>query len=319
MRITGENIQSILFGVAVGDALGVPVEFKSRSYLNSNPVTEMVGYGTYNQPMGTWSDDSTMTFCLAETLLDDEFSLHKLGNRFINWVDWGYWTPHGELFDIGNATSSAIDRLRTIGQPDMAGGVSEMENGNGSLMRILPLVIETEKMTISDSYNLIKSVSSLTHRHERSIISCFYYLTLARQLIHGHSRESSYEMTNAIVRTQLNERGISQEEQIYFNRILNGSMPTLDYSELSGSGYVVHSLESSIWCLLNSDSYSGAVLNAIHLGEDTDTTAAITGGISALAFGFNSIPNEWIKVLVKKDEIQDLANRLCIKYLQQSK
>ena len=90
MIITEDHIKSILFGVAVGDALGVPVEFSSRERMEQNPISEMIGYGTYNQPKGTWSDDSTMTFCLAETLLDDEFTLRKLANRFINWDDWGY-------------------------------------------------------------------------------------------------------------------------------------------------------------------------------------------------------------------------------------
>lgn len=316
MRITEDHIKSILFGVSVGDALGVPVEFSSRERMDLNPLSKMIGFGTYNQPPGTWSDDSTMTFCLAETLLDEEFSLRKLSNRFINWVDWGYWTPHGELFDIGNTTHAAIDRLRTIENPELAGGNHETENGNGSLMRILPLILETGKIAISDSYDLIKSVSSVTHRHDRSIISCFYYLTLARHLIQGHSKESSYALTNKIVKSQLNERSIEKKEQIHFNRILNNLIPTLEYSQIRGSGYVIHSLESSIWCLLKTGTYKEAVLKAVNLGEDTDTTAAITGGLAALKYGFNSIPDEWILQLVKKDEIEELAEKLSNKYLK---
>jgi len=180
MKITEDHIKSILFGVSVGDALGVPVEFRNREYLTENPIREMIGNGTYNQPKGTWSDDSTMTFCLAESLLEEEFSLRNLANRFINWVDHGYWTPHGELFDIGNTTHSSIERLRTIEFPELAGGGHETDNGNGSLMRILPLVLETEKLSIAESYDLIKSVSSLTHKHIRSIIACFYHVTLAK-------------------------------------------------------------------------------------------------------------------------------------------
>lgn len=255
-----------------------------------------------------------MTFCLAETLLDEEFSLRKLANRFINWVDWGYWTPHGELFDIGNTTHSAIERLRTISDPELAGGSHETENGNGSLMRILPLILKTGKLSISDSYDLIKSVSSLTHRHERSIISCFYYLTFARQLIQGHSKESSYTMTNKIVESELKARAIEEIEVKHFERILNDSIPTLTYKQIQGSGYVIHSLESSIWCLLKTNSYKEAVLKAVNLGEDTDTTAAITGGVAALKYGFNSIPKEWLQQIVKKDDISDLANRLIEKY-----
>jgi ADP-ribosylglycohydrolase len=316
MRITEDHIKSILFGVAVGDALGVPVEFSSRERMEKNPLSEMIGYGTYNQPKGTWSDDSTMTFCLAETLLDSEFSLRKLANRFINWVDWGYWTPHGELFDIGNSTHSAIERLRTIDNPELAGGSDETENGNGSLMRILPLILETGKLAISDSYELVNSVSSLTHKHIRSIISCFYYLTFARHLIHGHSKESTYEMTNKIVLNELHKREISEIELKHFERIFNDIIPSLNYNEIRGSGYVLHSLESSIWCLLKTENYKDSVLKAINLGEDTDTTAAITGGLAALTYGFKSIPKEWVDQIVKNEEIMDLANRLSEKYIK---
>jgi len=314
MSITEDHIKSILFGVAVGDALGVPVEFSSREKMEQNPLSEMIGFGTYNQPKGTWSDDSTMTFCLAESLLEDEFSLRKLSNRFINWVDWGYWTPHGELFDIGNTTHAAIEKLRTIEDPELAGGSHETENGNGSLMRILPLILKTSQQSISESYNLIQSVSSLTHRHQRSVISCFYYLTFARFLIQGHSKESSYEMTNKNVISQLEERNIQKEELIHFKRILYDQISTLEYSQIRGSGYVIHSLESSIWCLLKTNTYKEAVLKAINLGEDTDTTAAITGGLAALTYGFNSIPQNWISQIVKKDEIEELATSLTHKY-----
>ena len=319
MRITREHINSILFGVAVGDALGVPVEFTSREYLKKNPISEMQGYGTYDQPKGTWSDDSTMTFCLAETLLDDEFELQKLANRFINWVDWGYWTPHGELFDIGNTTHSAIERLRTIDKPELAGGSDETENGNGSLMRILPLVLETSQNHYVESWDLISNVSSLTHRHIRSIISCYYYLLFARKLMQGQSKESAYQQTNTLVKLVLKEKSIDERETVHFQRILNGEIPSLISKDIRGSGYVVDSLESSLWCLLNSNSYKDAVLKAIHLGEDTDTTAAITGGIAALSYGFESIPKEWINELVKKHDIIDLSTRLSDKYTMKIK
>lgn len=314
MRITEDHIKSIIFGVAVGDALGVPVEFSSRERMVDNPLTDMIGFGTYNLPKGTWSDDSTMTFCLAETLLDDEFDLKKLANRFINWVDWGYWTPYCELFDIGNTTKKAIDTLRTIDNPEKAGGSHESDNGNGSLMRILPLILDIGELPISLTYNKVKSVSSLTHSHERSVNACFYYLTFARYIILGHSKESSYQLTNATVINEFKERRITDKEFYEFNNILDGDLHNLPISKIRGSGYVIHSLEASLWCLLNANSYEEAVLKAVNLGEDTDTTAAITGGISALCFGYNSIPVDWVESLAKKEEIERLVKRLISKY-----
>ena len=126
-------IKDALLGVAVGDAIGVPVEFKTRKWLLENPVTGMQGYGTHNQPPGTWSDDSSLTFCLAE-MLCKKYDLENLANRFINWKNNSYWTAHEEVFDIGNGTSEAIDRLERGVAPAMAGGNGEDSNGNGSLI-----------------------------------------------------------------------------------------------------------------------------------------------------------------------------------------
>lgn len=315
MEITKNHINSILFGVSVADALGVPVEFSSRGRMEQYPISEMIDGGIHDQPIGTWSDDSSMTFLLAVSLLDDEFDLRKLANRFINWYEWGYWTPHGEVFDIGNTTSAAIARLRTIENVELAGGNHETENGNGSLMRILPLVLLAGKHSVSEYYDLVKSVSSLTHRHERSIVSCFYYLTLAKLLIKGNSKEAAYALANGIVQSELEKQSINKEEQRHFKRILEGEMRSIDYSKIRGSGYVVHSLEASVWCLLNTDSYEQAILKAIHLGEDTDTTAAITGGLAALHYGFESIPTRWLSKLVKREEIEALGSKLIKRYV----
>jgi ADP-ribosyl-[dinitrogen reductase] hydrolase len=167
--------KDVLFGVAVGDALGVPVEFKSRQTLQQNPVTDMIGYGTYNLPPGTWSDDSSLTFCLTEALTQD-FNLNTIAQNFVKWRNESYWTPHGEVFDIGIATDQAIRRLITGTKPELAGGFEVHDNGNGSLMRILPLVFYIKDKEINERYQITKQVSSITHAHIRSVIACFYYL-----------------------------------------------------------------------------------------------------------------------------------------------
>lgn len=136
---TLKQIKSALLGVAVGDALGVPVEFKSRQEISQNPVTTMIGYGTHNQPPGTWSDDSSLTFCLAEALTND-FCLDEIGQNFVKWYNENYWTPNGEVFDIGGTTKQAILRIAKGENPELAGSSKETDNGNGSLMRILPLL-----------------------------------------------------------------------------------------------------------------------------------------------------------------------------------
>lgn len=157
-----EEIKSVLFGVAVGDALGVPVEFNSRQTISKNPVTDMTGYGTYNLPAGTWSDDSSLTFCLAEALTKD-FDLNTIGQNFVKWYHENYWTPRGNVFDIGIATRQAISLLAQGEKPELAGGFDERDNGNGSLMRILPLLFYIKDKPINERYALQnKFLQSLT-------------------------------------------------------------------------------------------------------------------------------------------------------------
>jgi ADP-ribosyl-[dinitrogen reductase] hydrolase len=312
------KIHSALFGLAIGDALGVPVEFKSREYLSQNPVTDMIGFGTHNQPVGTWSDDSSLTFCLAE-MLCGKYDLQNLANRFINWYDYAYWTAHGKIFDVGIATSRAISSLRNGVTPTMAGGTHEGSNGNGSLMRVLPLVFYIKDLSIEQRFQRVKEVSSLTHAHIRSVIACFIYTEIALQLLVHQDKRKAYETAIKIVNDFLNSNAIcSQKEIDLLHRILGNAIGNYkiihiqDYSEIEiqSSGYVLYSLEAAIWCLLKSNSYKETVLKAVNLGSDTDTTGAIAGGLAGLLYGYDSIPKEWIEVLARKDDIDDLCNRL---------
>lgn len=304
-----QNIyKDILFGVAVGDALGVPVEFKSREIIAQNPVQEMVGFGTYNLPAGTFSDDSSLTFCLAESL-SEEFSLERVAEKFINWYRSNYWTANGNVFDIGIATRQAILRLEKGCKPDLAGGIYVSENGNGSLMRILPLLDITKDLPIEERYLLANQVSSITHGHIRSVIACFYYLEFARQIVLGTDKMKIYKTVKTDVLNFINRIGIVEREILIFERLLFNDITKLQESEIKSSGYVLHTLEASIWCLLTTNSYSGAVLKAVNLGEDTDTTGAVTGGLAGLLYGFENIPTNWTNQLARKDDILDLAER----------
>ena len=178
-------IKDALLGLAIGDALGVPAEFSTRQTRIENPITTMTGYGAHNQPPGTWSDDSSLTFCLAEMLITG-YDLTNLANRFINWLHYGYWTAHGVLFDIGRTTHDAISNLEAGVPPTLAGGEEETDNGNGSLMRIIPLLFYIKDLPIEERYRYTAEVSSLTHRHIRSIAACFIYLEIALNLLNGH-------------------------------------------------------------------------------------------------------------------------------------
>ncbi|CCH01682.1 ADP-ribosylglycohydrolase [Fibrella aestuarina BUZ 2] len=312
------KITAGLLGLAVGDALGVPVEFQGRVFLKQRPVTTMQGHGTHDQPAGTWSDNSSLSFCLAESLCKG-YDLSDIAHRFINWSDRGYWTARGRVFAIGVATSTAITKLRFGVAPTLAGGRAETDNGNGSLMRLLPLVFYLYERPISDRYRLVTEVSSLTHGHIRSVLACFIYTELARCLLVEPDKDKAFTQMKEAVNGFIDEFAIAPaEELVHFQRILDHpALPApakplahCHESDIQSSGYVVHTLEASLWCFLTTDSFTQAVLKAVNLGGDTDTIGSITGGLAGLRYGVGSIPKLWLSVLARRTDIEDLAERL---------
>ena len=315
-REINNPIKNGIWGLVVGDALGVPVEFKSRDYLKQNPLTDMIGFGTHNQPEGTWSDDSSLALCLADELTKG-LNLQEIGNSFVKWFYENHWTPHGEVFDIGISTREAIIRLKNGEKAEIAGNWEENSNGNGSLMRILPLLFEVQKIrNRKEKYELIKKVSSITHGHIRSCLACFYYLEFASFLSSDikYPIIDAYKVANHSLLKLTEELEINPKEIELFERITNGKLGKLQENTIQSSGYVIHTLEASIWCLLTTKSYEEAVLKAINLGEDTDTTGAVVGGLAGLFYGIKSIPKEWIDKIVRKKEIDDLTDKLSDKY-----
>jgi ADP-ribosylglycohydrolase len=304
-------IKSVLYGVAVGDALGVPAEFESREKIRTEPITGMTGYGTYDLPPGTWSDDSSLTFCLAEALTQG-FDLETIGRNFVRWHREAFWTAQGEVFDVGNATRIAIDRLAHGSPAGMAGLSNEASNGNGSLMRILPLLFYMNGKPLTERFELTRQVSSITHGHIRSVIACFYYLEFARQILEGKEKLTIYRDLQNVVSGHLSALLIDPAEVVVFDRLLKYDIYRLHESEIRSSGYVIDTLEAAVWCLLTTDSYSEAVLRAVNLGQDTDTTAAVTGGLAGLLYGYDGIPGEWIRQTARREDILQLAERLAV-------
>ena len=298
-----------LWGVAVGDALGVPVEFKSREYLRNNPVTDMTGYGTHQQPAGTFSDDSSMTYCLAESLAV-HYNPDDIARNFIKWYHNGYWTAYGNVFDNGIATREALNRIINGETALLAGGFEENSNGNGSLMRILPLVFYLLDKPIEQRYLVTKEVSSITHMHVRSVISCFYYLEFARCLMFGKEKSEAYRGLKDTVTAFLINRNINPDEIKRFDRLLKADIFELHESDIQSSGYVLHTLEAAMWCILTEENYKDAVLKAVNLGDDTDTTAAVTGGLACLIYGCDGIPPLWLNKLARFNDIRNLGIRL---------
>jgi ADP-ribosylglycohydrolase len=309
MNLTNK-IKSGIFGVAVGDALGVPVEFVSRTQLQNYPVKNMREFGTHRQPAGTWSDDSSLTFCLMESLCKG-FDPEDMGVKFLQWKNEGYWTAHGSVFDIGLATRQAIMEFSKGTKPELSGGFDEYSNGNGSLMRILPMAFFLlNETSIEERFQKVKIASSLTHAHIRSVIACFIYVEYAMKLIKEQDRFDAYKVMQQEVSSFLKAMEINPAEIALFSRVLTGNIYELQEHIIRSSGYVLHSLEASIWAFLSSDSFESAVLQAVNLGEDTDTNGAITGGLAGIHFGFNNQFDFWRVQLARFEDIDQLCEKL---------
>jgi ADP-ribosyl-[dinitrogen reductase] hydrolase len=312
--MTTKPIHSALFGVAVGDALGVPVEFKSRTYLKENPVSEMMGYMCWNQPPGTWSDDSSLTFCLAESLCED-FDVEHIAIIFVRWMQEGYWGAHNKVFDIGGTTRYSLARIVKGESAKFSGNFFEEDNGNGSLMRILPLVFYLKNENdVNVIYQIVKEVSSITHAHFRSVFACFIYIVYSLELLKGNKKFEAYNQTKIILEDFISKNDFNKKEIELFDRILKANINDIEEDKIHSSGYVLHSLEASLWCVLNSSSYPETVLKAVNLGGDTDTTGTIAGGLAGLIYGYDAIPKEWINILARKNDITDLCDKLERKY-----
>lgn len=184
------SVQDAIMGLVVGDALGVPVEFISRAELLKNPVKDMLSYGTYNKPKGTWSDDSSLTLCLAQSLTDG-CNYKDIMNKFSDWLNKGYMTATEEVFDVGRTTSIAIAKYLKGGYPTSCGGTNESDNGNGSLMRILPIAFYLKNMVTDYQFKVIHDISSFTHAHPRSLIACGIYVQIAIELMDCKNKEQS--------------------------------------------------------------------------------------------------------------------------------
>ncbi len=313
--ISNTQIKSGIIGLVVADALGVPVEFMDRKALLQNPVTSMRAYGTHHQPAGTWSDDSSMTLATLDSLNKKGYNLDDMMYRFALWMTKNHYTPHGETFDIGIGTSAAI--IRWLKDRDVAscGGKTEWDNGNGSLMRILPVCLygyrweKSGELSESDVISRIHEVSGLTHDHLRSKIACgLYYFCVKAILDEPGSLTERLQagMTRGFAFYEQCEGAVS--ELGFYDRLRNlTEFAKVDEKEIRSSGYVVDTLEAVIWCLVNTGSYRECILKAVNLGNDTDTVGAIAGGLAGLWYGNEEVPAEWLEIIVRREWIEQLC------------
>lgn len=305
-----KTVRSMVYGHAIGDALGVPVEFKSREELDKDPVVNMRAFGTYDMPDGTWSDDTSMVLATMESMGRlGKIDYADIMNNFLRWAEDDEFTFDG-TFDIGNTTADAIRRY-SKGTPALLCGKSdEQSNGNGSLMRMLPVALYLHdkyggELATPEMIKIVCNMSALTHGHTRSLIACGIYVLIANEILNGNDDiktaiETAMEKS---VKFFANNEDFKDEFAEHYSRLTLKNFYETPREEIKSSGYVVDTLEAAVWCLLNTDNYADCVLKAVNLGGDTDTTAAVSGGIAGLVYGEDLIPDLWIATLLGRSSI----------------
>ena len=291
------KVKDGICGFIVGDALGVPVEFYSRKELEDDPVVDMREGGTHGMPKGTWSDDSSMMIATMDSIVDKNgIDYADIMDKFCQWAFEDKYNQY-ETFDIGNTTRQGLMRYKGGAEPLESGGKLVRDNGNGSLMRILPLAY------IPDiDIETVENVSGLTHAHDRSKIACALCVEIAKSILNNDLAIDEHIKNSVDI---IKEHYKDNEELVEFKRIIDDDFT----GEIRSGGYVIDSIESVIYCLKTTDNYKDAVLKAVNLGGDTDTTGGICGGLAGIFYGFDAIPIDWIESIPKLDKVMSLCEK----------
>ena len=319
----GNVWKDAVMGVITGDALGCPVQFRSRASIAQHPVTGMTGYGTYNMPEGTFTDDGSLTLAALDSILQRKcIDPADIMDRFVRWLVNGDYTPFGEAFDNGRTTTESILRYRRSGDPGTCGGRRSYDNGNGSLMRIMPaclyssLMYAEGGMTEEEAVRAVETVSGLTHGHLRARIACGLYFFMVREMIVNSGSWLERDDLAGILQKGL-DNGFafykkeleSAAELSFFGRLQNlYAFRGTPEEEIRSGGYVVETLEAALWSLLNTKNFRDALLTAVNLGEDTDSVGAVCGGLAGLFYGYKEIPEAWLAVIKRREWIEALCD-----------
>jgi ADP-ribosylglycohydrolase len=303
------SISSALYAGIIGDALGVPVESTTRQQLALSSVKNMLGFGRYDQPEGTWSDDTSLMLCTMESLLDG-YDPEAMGRTFCRWLFESYWTPTGYVFDAGLTTYIALDNIQNRHTGALkSGGSTEDDNGNGSLMRMLPVALFFADRTVPEFLTRVHEISSITHAHPRTQAGCGLYCLFIRELLGNRDKEAAYRNAVKLAVDFYSAQPAFAPELSHFMRIISHALPGLSEDDIKSSGYIVDTLEAALWCVLRYSSTKDILLSAVNLGLDTDTTGMVAGGCAGLLYGLESVPAEWLSALARKDDIDGLIGR----------
>lgn len=307
MKFYYQMLEGAILGSVIGDALGVPGEFMTRAELQKAPITDMVGGGAHGQLPGTWSDDTSMTLCTMDSIIEKGIDYDDQMCRFADWLWSATNTARDEVFDVGGATKHAIFRYMKRTPALECGELAENTCGNGSLMRIMPtalyLVGQYGNWELDDrTAAIIHNTSKCTHAHVRCQMACGIFCSVVFQMTCGGDLRNA--VMGGVASALAYYRSKPEFASVYseFESLLQ--IDQWDESKIESTGFVLHTLQAALWCLLTTEGYAACVLKAVNLGNDTDTTAAVAGALAGLWYGECQIPKDWGDATAKYDEIK---------------
>ncbi|NEX22604.1 ADP-ribosylglycohydrolase family protein [Thiorhodococcus mannitoliphagus] len=298
-----ERYRGALIGLAVGDALGVTLEFTQPG--GFEPIDDMVGGGPFGLAPGQWTDDTSMALCLAESLIHCRgFDAADQMRRYLRWRDDGHWSSTGRCFDIGNTVAAALRRFEATHEP-YAGSVDPRSAGNGSLMRLAPIPLAFAQRPV-EAVRCASRMSRTTHGATEAVDACRYMTALMVGVLEGRPK-------SALLSPRFGSGGVdwaAHPLSAQIDQIAAGRFKARQPPEIRGTGYVVQALEAALWAFHNSSRFEVGALKAVNLGEDADTTGAIYGQLAGAYYGLAAIPESWRDLVVRADEIIEVADHL---------
>ncbi len=283
-----------MVGLAIGDALGATNEFCQRD--TAPHLTGIVGGGAFNLKPGEWTDDTSMALALAESLLHhDALDEHDLMDRFCDWRFHGAYSCHDRCIDVGRTIDAALHAYLDTGDP-IAGDPDPQSAGNGSLMRLAPVPVRFWRHP-ARMRDVARRQSLTTHGASVATDACVAFSELVAEAIAGATKSEVLSP----------RRGTWGAE---ISRVMSMAMLSKERSAIASTGYVVDSMEASLWCINQAENFSEAVLTAANLCDDADTVAAITGQLAGAIWGLSSLPSDWRKHLAWHDRIVTTADHL---------
>lgn len=291
-----ERYTGSIVGLAVGDALGTTIEFQPPGSFML--IKEIAGGGPFRLPKGYWTDDTSMALCTLHSLLEClKHDAVDQATKYWRWVEEGYMSSTGVLFDIGETTSDALCIFKRTNNP-YSGLTDENRAGNGSIMRIAPVALAYSD-SLEDAVRFCADNSRITHAMPSAVDACKYMASFIHRCIRGDSKDDV--LTPLIEIENLSIRDV----------VINRSYANKNPPQIKGTGYVVDSLEASLWAFYTSDTFEEGMIKAVNLGNDADTTGAVYGQLAGAYYGHINIPRRWTKEVYKQNYIYDLAQLLC--------